>query len=58
LRYSDTDWTGLGALTALQYPDPQGRLHAWAGGFVRGMTTDTLALLKDVGAGVADAVFC
>ena len=46
----------LGALTALQYPDPHGRLLAWARGFVRGATTDTLALLKDLGAGVADAV--
>ena len=35
-RYSDTDWTDLGALTALQYPDPHGRLRAWARGFVRG----------------------
>jgi transglutaminase-like putative cysteine protease len=55
-RYSDIDWTDLGALTALQYPDPDGRLHAWARGFVRGPTTDTLALLKDLGAGVADAL--
>jgi transglutaminase-like putative cysteine protease len=55
-RYSDTDWTDLGALTALQYPDPHGRLLAWARGFVRGATTDTLALLKDLGARVADAI--
>jgi transglutaminase-like putative cysteine protease len=54
-RYSDTD-SDLGALTALQYPDPHGRLLAWARGFVRGATTDTLALLKDLGAGVADAI--
>jgi transglutaminase-like putative cysteine protease len=44
------------ALTTLQYPDPDGRLRDWARGFVRGSTTDTLALLKDLGAGVADAV--
>jgi transglutaminase-like putative cysteine protease len=55
-RYSDSEWTDLGALTALQYPDPFGRLRDWARGFVRGTTTDTLALLKDLGAGVADAV--
>lgn len=55
-RYSDSEWTDLGALTALQYPDPLGRLRDWARGFVRGTTTDTLALLKDLGAGVADAV--
>jgi transglutaminase superfamily protein len=34
---------------------PGGRLGGWARGFVRGTTTDTLALLKDLGAGVADA---
>ncbi len=55
-RYSDTDWTDLGALTMLQYPDPDGRLRDWARGFVRGTTTDTLALLKDLGAGVSDAI--
>ena len=55
-RYSDNDWTDLGALTMLQYPDPDGRLRDWARGFVRGTTTDTLALLKDLGAGVSDAI--
>jgi transglutaminase-like putative cysteine protease len=55
-RYSDSEWTDLGALTALQYPDPFGRLRDWARDFVHGTTTDTLALLKDLGAGVADAV--
>ena len=42
----------------LQYPDPDGRLRDWARGFVRGTTTDTLALLKDLGAGVSDATTC
>ena len=55
-RYSDNEWTDLGALTMLQYPDPDGRLGDWARGFVHGTTTDTLALLKDLGAGVADAI--
>jgi transglutaminase-like putative cysteine protease len=55
-QYSAEDWTDLGALTAQQYPDPGGRLRTWAQGFVRGASTDTLALLKDLGAGVADAV--
>lgn len=54
--YSAEDWTDLGALTARQYGDPGDRLLAWARGFVRGPSTDTLALLKDLGAGVADAV--
>ena len=55
-RYSDNEWTDLGALTIPQYTDPDGRLGDWARGFVRGTTTDTFALLKDLGAGVANAV--
>src|SRR4051794_12683119 len=42
----------LGALAIQQYPDPSGRLRAWAQGFVRNSPTDTLALLKDLSAGV------
>lgn len=52
-NYSADEWTDLGALTVQQYPDPQGRLKAWARGFVRGERTDTLSLLKDLSAGVA-----
>ncbi len=55
-RYSDDEWTDLGALTRRQYPDPSGRLAAWARAFVRGDRTDTLALLKDLGAGVSAAI--
>jgi transglutaminase-like putative cysteine protease len=51
-RYSDDDWTDLGALTIQQYPDPAGRLRDWARAFVRGNPTDTLSLLKDLSAGV------
>jgi len=51
-RYSDDEWTDLGALAAPQYPDPNGRLREWARAFVGGNPTDTLALLKDVCAGV------
>ena len=51
--YAAEDWTDLGALTVNQYPDPAGRLKAWALGFVRGSPTDTLALLKDVSLGVS-----
>ena len=36
-----------------QYPDPTGRLKDWARAFVRGNKTDTLALLKDLSAGVS-----
>lgn len=52
-RYSDEEWTDLGALAIQQYPDPLGRLRAWAQGFVRSNPTDTLALLKDLSAGVS-----
>lgn len=55
-RYSVNEWTDLGSLTMTQYPDPAGRLRDWARGFVRGATTDTLALLKDLAAGVSDAI--
>jgi len=52
-RYSDEDWTDLGALTVRQYLDPFGRLEQWARAFVGGDRTDTLALLKDLCAGVS-----
>jgi len=52
-QYSVDEWTDLGALTVQQYPDPTGRLRTWARGFVRGDRTDTLALLKDLSAGVS-----
>ena len=53
-RYSDDDWIDLGTLTVPQYPDPAGQLRDWAKGFVRANPTDTLALLKDLCAGVAE----
>jgi transglutaminase-like putative cysteine protease len=52
-RYSDDEWTDLGALTIQQYPDPAGRLSGWARAFVRSDPTDTLSLLKDLSAGIA-----
>ena len=52
-RYSDDEWTDLGALTIAQYSDPHERLQNWARGFVRSNPTDTLSLLKDLNAGVA-----
>jgi transglutaminase-like putative cysteine protease len=55
-RYSDDEWTDLGALASARYVDPAGRLLAWARGFVRGERTDTLALLKDLSAGIATAI--
>ena len=55
-RYADDEWTDLGALTRQQYPDPAGRLAKWTRAFVRGDRTDTLALLKDLSAGVSAAI--
>lgn len=55
-RYSDDEWTDLGALTIAQYPDPSERLRNWARGFVRSNSTDTLSLLKDLNAGVAQHI--
>ena len=52
-RYSDDEWTDLGALTVQQYPDPVGQLRNWAQAFVRANPTDTLALLKDHCTGVS-----
>jgi len=55
-RYSDNEWTDLGALSNYQYPDPRGQLRAWARGFVGGARTDTLSLLKDLNAGVSQKI--
>jgi transglutaminase-like putative cysteine protease len=51
-RYADDEWIDLGALTVQQYPDSAGQLRDWAQAFVRANPTDTLALLKDLSAGV------
>lgn len=56
-RYSDDEWTDLGAMTVPQYPDMAGRLKQWTAAFVLGERTDTLALLKDVNAGIAAWIF-
>lgn len=55
-QYSADDWIDLGALTVQQYPDSAGRLRDWSRAFVRGDPTDTLALLKDLSAGVAAGI--
>lgn len=51
--YSDDERIDLGALLVPQYPDPEGRLAAWAQGFVHGSPTDTLSLLKDMNAAIS-----
>lgn len=55
-RYSDEEWTDLGALTARQYVDPSQQLQRWAQGFVASNSTDTLSLLKDISAGVSSSI--
>ncbi len=55
-QYSADEWTDLGALTVRQYPDAAGHLANWTKAFVRGNPTDTLALLKDLSAGVAENI--
>lgn len=51
----DERWD-LGPLAWPQYPDPQGRLRAWALGFVGPQPTGTLALLQDLSAGVSSRI--
>lgn len=51
-RYDADEWIDLGALAIPQHADPGGRLRAWSQAFVRSTPTDTLALLKDINAGV------
>lgn len=53
---SDDDMTDLGALRLQSYLDSAGVLNAWARSFIAGNPTDTLALLKDISAGVASRV--
>jgi transglutaminase-like putative cysteine protease len=55
-QYSQDDWMDLGALTVQQYPDTDGRLAGWARAIVRGPTTDTLSLLKDLSAAIPNAI--
>ncbi len=52
-QYSSDESIDLGALAIQQYPDPSGRLRDWARAFVRGSSTDTLSLLKDLCAGIS-----
>jgi transglutaminase-like putative cysteine protease len=50
--YSMQDRFDLGRMLEQHYMDPGDRLGAWARGFVRGSSTDTLALLADLNAGI------
>jgi transglutaminase-like putative cysteine protease len=51
--YSSDERIDLGALLTPQYPDPEGRLKAWADAIVLSDRTDTLSLLKDLNAGIS-----
>jgi transglutaminase-like putative cysteine protease len=51
--YSQEERTDLGALLSCQYPNSKSRVSAWAASFVLGNSTDTLALLKDLNAGIS-----
>ena len=50
--YSMQDRFDLGRMLEQHYMDPGDRLGTWARGFVRGTSTDTLALLADLNAGI------
>lgn len=54
--YSDDERTDLGSLTLNQHLDVEGRLRAWARGFVMADGADTLSLLKDLNVGVWSGV--
>lgn len=53
---TEDDMTDLGALRLQSYLDSAGQLRKWAQDFVAGTPTDTLALLRDICAGVAERV--
>lgn len=55
-RYSEDDWTDLGALAVRQYPDPASRLRDWAKAFIGSNPTNTLAMLKDLSVGVSGSI--
>lgn len=51
-RYSDDEWTDLGALAVQEYDDPGGMLQSWAKGFATNARTDTLTLLRNISEGI------
>ncbi len=55
-EYSRDDLADLGILRIPEHSDPEGSMGAWARAFVRGATTDTLSLLKDLNAGILGSV--
>ncbi len=54
--YSQDDLLDLGALQMPDQTEIEGKLEIWARAFVRGTSTDTLSLLKDVNAGMLSSI--
>lgn len=54
--YNDEALVDLGPFLTPQHADPTGGIASWAKGFVFGLRTDTLSLLKDINAGILDGV--
>ena len=50
--YAQEDWCDLGRMLEPHYPDPANQVGDWARSFVLGPSTDTLALLGDLNAGI------
>jgi len=50
--YTPDDRTDLAAMLTPQYADPEGRLQAWAQGFIASNPTPTLGLLRDINASI------
>lgn len=55
-EYSPDDLADLGTLRIPEHGEAEGRMGAWTRAFVRGATTDTLSLLKDLNAGILGSV--
>ncbi|HEV2503751.1 MAG TPA: transglutaminase family protein [Mesorhizobium sp.] len=55
-NYSGDDMVDLAMLRGPLHVDPEGKTGKWAKAFVRGATTDTLSLLKDINAGILGSV--
>lgn len=56
--YAEAERLDLGALMRPHFADDDGRVAYWTRSFVAGERTDTLALLKDLAAGVAQLHYC
>ncbi|MDZ7281327.1 transglutaminase family protein [Sphingomonas sanguinis] len=55
-HYSPAELFDLAPMRSSNDSDDHGRLDTWAHGFIRGSSTDTLALLNDINIGVADTI--